>query len=291
MVKFILSSFLVLSVLISSVVAVYIPPTRGGDKCIVLSHLGEYSYNTLTNLNPYKWGENKEYEMCGKGHSQSPIDFPLQTVKRSMKNAPKSKFFKVKLELHSKIENWAIECHKHNNCGYTEYKGKKYYVHSIHFHTPSEHTLNGKQYPLESHLVHIAKDGSLAVVANMYDYPAERPYHKKIREYKTNKPKEHGMNYFIESILHQLMDQEKKVVHTNFKHLIKHGGSCAYSGSLTTPPCTQPVWFFMQMNVQTVAKQQVNLFHKSVGSPPDGINRPTQPLNMRKVTCYLPTAN
>lgn len=47
-------------------------------------------------------------------------------------------------------------------------------------------------------------------------------------------------------------------------------------------------YVFMQLNVQTVAPEQVNLFHTSFGSLVNRINRPTQALNKREVTCYIP---
>jgi carbonic anhydrase len=42
--------------------------------------------------------------------------------------------------------------------------GKEYKLVQFHFHSPSEHTMNGKQYALEVHLVHKNDEGQLAVV-------------------------------------------------------------------------------------------------------------------------------
>lgn len=42
--------------------------------------------------------------------------------------------------------------------------GQKYTLLQFHFHTPSEHTVNGKHFDMEMHMVHKDKDGNLAVV-------------------------------------------------------------------------------------------------------------------------------
>ena len=38
----------------------------------------------------------------------------------------------------------------------------------VHWHTPSEHTINGKHYDAEAHVVHADKDGKLAVVGIVF---------------------------------------------------------------------------------------------------------------------------
>ena len=37
---------------------------------------------------------------------------------------------------------------------FLSWKGEKYSLQQFHFHTPSEHTINGIQFPMEMHLVH-----------------------------------------------------------------------------------------------------------------------------------------
>jgi carbonic anhydrase len=47
-------------------------------------------------------------------------------------------------------------------------RGRRFQLQQFHFHTPSEHTLNGVRYPLEAHFVYRAKDGRLAVLGVMF---------------------------------------------------------------------------------------------------------------------------
>ena len=47
---------------------------------------------------------------------------------------------------------------------------KEYRLQGVHFHAPSENTIDGVAYPLEMHAVHAAADGSLAVLGVMYEH-------------------------------------------------------------------------------------------------------------------------
>ncbi|OQR90768.1 carbonic anhydrase [Achlya hypogyna] len=55
--------------------------------------------------------------------------------------------------------------------------GNKYKPTQFHFHTPSEHTLDGTQFPLELHVVHAAGDGKFVVLCFVFQYgDAEDPF-------------------------------------------------------------------------------------------------------------------
>ena len=42
----------------------------------------------------------------------------------------------------------------------------------IHWHAPSEHTVDGKYYDAEAHIVHINEDNELAVLGIFFEVPA-----------------------------------------------------------------------------------------------------------------------
>lgn len=113
---------------------------------------------------------------------------------------------------------------RRKNFGFTTFNNEKYYVASLHFHTPSEHRLNGKQYPLEAHMVHASKSGDLTVVSKLFDYPWEKPYRKKITAFDSDNSKEFGLNHFVENFVHQLMNNQQEEVRTNLNRLMKWGG-------------------------------------------------------------------
>jgi hypothetical protein len=51
----------------------------------------------------------------------------------------------------------------------------RYVLQQFHFHTPSEHTVDGRSYPLEAHFVHKTAGGKLAVVGLLFEEGAENP--------------------------------------------------------------------------------------------------------------------
>jgi carbonic anhydrase len=58
--------------------------------------------------------------------------------------------------------------------------GKLYNLDKMHWHMPSEHTINGQRYPLEMHLVHKSDAGDLAVIAVLYQYGAPDSFYFQV---------------------------------------------------------------------------------------------------------------
>ena len=48
--------------------------------------------------------------------------------------------------------------------------GKVYNFDKMHWHSPSEHTINGQRFPVELHMVHASDDGNVTVVAMLYRF-------------------------------------------------------------------------------------------------------------------------
>lgn len=135
----------------------------------------------------------------------------------------------------------------------------------VHFHAPSENQINGKSYPLEGHFVHADKDGNLAVVAVMYQEGAEN---KSLMPIWNVMPKEAD----------QKMAMEKPMA--GDKLMPKKRAYYRFNGSLTTPPCSEGVrWFVMKAPV-SVSKEQVETFAHVIHHPN---NRPVQAVNARPV--------
>ncbi|KAF7298444.1 Alpha carbonic anhydrase [Mycena kentingensis (nom. inval.)] len=117
-------------------------------------------------------------------------------------------------------------------------------VKQFHFHTPSEHTLEGEKFPLEMHIVHQAPNGSIAVLGILFEPTGN----------KTN------TDHFFAPISRAVDDiaspgNQTTVTGLDLNALIgpfnNVGGSdiievYTYTGSLTTPPCTEGVsWFVL----------------------------------------------
>ena len=141
----------------------------------------------------------------------------------------------------------------------------RYVLQQFHFHSPSEHTVDGRSYPLEAHFVHKAADGKLAVIGVLFEQGAENaalvPFWKSLPP-SAGAPVDLGRGGVnVAAFLPPRHDVYR------------------YAGSLTTPPCSEGVkWFVMKDHV-TASAAQIAAFRAVVKRD----NRPVQPLNDRAV--------
>lgn len=133
----------------------------------------------------------------------------------------------------------------------------------FHFHAPSENEINGKSFPLEMHLVHKRADGTLGVVGVMFEEGAANPE--------------------IETLWKHMPDKEgatASVEHINLNSLLPADhGYYSFSGSLTTPPCSEGVNWHVMAHPLTLSAEQLAAFHHLYAMNA----RPVQPLNGRTI--------
>ena len=132
----------------------------------------------------------------------------------------------------------------------------------FHFHTPSEEEVNGKHFPMVAHFVHKSEDGKLSVVAVLF--------------------KEGKENATLAPVLSALPAEGKPNALASFDPAAVLPANHAYykfTGSLTTPPCSDGVqWQVLKTPVE-LSKKQIAAFRKLY--PMNA--RPVQPLNGRVV--------
>ncbi|HKZ03925.1 MAG TPA: carbonic anhydrase family protein, partial [Methylomirabilota bacterium] len=132
---------------------------------------------------PSKWGAlSPEWRACAEGRNQSPID--LSDFVEAKLPALEFKYSAGGVNIvnngHAVQVDYArgsqIQADGHRHAPYAHmvhyapgsafsHDGRTFELKQFHFHSPSEHTLNGKSFPMEMHLVHADKDGNLAVVS------------------------------------------------------------------------------------------------------------------------------
>lgn len=225
-----------------------------------------WDYDDANQTGPSYWGDlSHDYHMCKDGFEQSPIDISSSTDKEV--GELKFKYRRTALEIvnngHTIQVNYAAGSK-------LKIDGDVYELLQFHFHTPSEHMVNGAASPMGVHFVHVNKAGQLAVVGVMMDYG------------KKNKT--------LGKILHNAPHEVKTVViegkQVNGLSLMPERENEAedffnYAGSLTTPPCSEGVRWFVLKDRITVSHKQVEEFSHFV----HGMNaRPVQPLNDRTVS-------
>ncbi|KAJ8625203.1 hypothetical protein MRB53_033733 [Persea americana] len=128
----------------------------------------EFDYNKVSAKGPENWGKiHKNWSACGEGNMQSPIDLldekvgvlhHLGRLKRSYKAS------KATL----KNRGHDIELEWENGAGAIYMNGTEYILKKCHWHSPSEHTIDGRSYSLELHMVHESIDNKTAVVGILY---------------------------------------------------------------------------------------------------------------------------
>jgi carbonic anhydrase len=210
---------------------------------------------------PQHWNElDKSFATCGTGKVQSPIDI------HAAKKAPLDPIeFHYKPALLNIVDNGHTVMANYAPGSTITVGGHAYTLKQFHFHHPAEEEFNGHAAEMEVHLVHADTEGKLAVVSVSLKAGTPNPV---IEQMWTNLPKEKGVSKAVENAW---IDAGELIP-------AQHG-YYTFSGSLTTPPCSENVTWFVLKAPKTVSKDEVAAFAKVY--PMNA--RPPQPLNGRTV--------
>jgi carbonic anhydrase len=223
------------------------------------AHPPHWSYEG--NDGPKNWGHlDSSYASCSIGNRQSPID--IKDAKKAELPPLKFNYDAVPLNIidngHTIQVNYAP--------GSTLTVGDRTYaLKQFHFHHPSEEHVNGHGYEMVAHLVHADEDGHLAVVAILL---AKGP-----------------ANAFLETVWKNIPSEKEKAIDVsnvtvNVKDLLPSDlGYYTFAGSLTTPPCSEGVTWYVLKNQASLSSDQLAAFarHYAMNA------RPIQPLNGREL--------
>lgn len=190
------------------------------------------------------WGKlDPAYQACSKGREQSPID---------IKNAHLNKALQP-IEFHYiagsvTLVNTGHTVEVHVNPGsYIVAGGVRYDLVQFHFHHPGETPVRGKLTDLEVHLVHKSADGKLAVVSVRMRENLDAP-NAVLAALWPHLPKTAGAT-------------EKVTEMVNAGGLLpRDRGYWTYEGSLTAPPCTEGVRWFVLEDELTLSRDQLRAF-------------------------------
>jgi carbonic anhydrase len=221
-----------------------------------------WSYEGATG--PDKWGLEPKDAPCSIGDQQSPIDITGAITARQ----PPLKISWTKRP--DTIVNNGHTIQLNFAAGSTLHVGERRYgLTQFHFHHPSEHLVDGKKFAMEAHFVHSAEDGGLAVVG-VFIVPGEANavFHKVVSTIS----EEEGPAVTADPAIdpNGLLPAERTFYH--------------YEGSLTTPPCSQTVdWFVLTHHIE-VAETDIARFAKLY--PMNA--RPVQELDRRFILSSSP---
>lgn len=210
---------------------------------------------------PERWADlSADYAACAEGASQSPIDI---VEAPALAGAPPPSFDYGGRSTEIARSKHSVHTHFDERNTLRSAEGD-YRLLQIHWHTPSEHRIAGRSFPMELHLVHQRESGEIAVVGILYEVGAADPAIQRLLDAA---PAARGD-----------AAQNSDLAGRDFQP--DEASYYAYDGSLTTPPCSEGVAWFIMRERRTVSAKQLAALSKIVGGEN---NRPVQPLNGRSV--------
>jgi carbonic anhydrase len=208
---------------------------------------------------------DRDYAVCSTGKEQSPVD---------IHNAQPADLPPLRFEYHAGplkylINNGAtIRVNYHDAPGTGNFLivgSTRYQLTQFHFHRPSEEYVDGKPYAMEVHLMHQSSDGKVAGVTVFLNSGAANATVQKLWDH-----------------MPQTESKELEIpgVEADPRGLLPHNTAYfMYAGSLTAPPCTEGVTWFLLKSPMDISPAQIDAFARLY---PHDV-RPLQPLNGRVV--------
>ncbi|MBT8363336.1 MAG: carbonic anhydrase family protein [Deltaproteobacteria bacterium] len=219
---------------------------------------------------PSKWGKlHRDWALCAEGKQQSPID--LTGARQKKMDGMKLEFPTANLKIVHQTH--VLEALDNGHTIQINYDGgetleigsRRFALRQYHFHSPSEHTVNGRHYPMEMHMVHTSQDKKLAVIGVFIEQGRHNEAFDRIW---SNLPMQTGQEVHHEN------------VQVDIDHILpQNKATYRYRGSLTTPPCSEGVGWFVYVEPIELSRDQIEAFRKIF----HGNNRPIQPLNDRSL--------
>ncbi|CAH4038249.1 unnamed protein product [Pieris brassicae] len=232
-----------------------------------------------------------DYPECG-GHSQSPIDIPNGLIKtkagRKMifanyNKRPQAFYMSNDGNRIRLFGDWSRKDRPMIYGGGAH--NRRYVFHSITLHWPSEHSVGGLQYPLESQVLHVSADydtfddainvsrkDRLAFlgIVNLYMY-------RNYTHCSVGSILNHAKTGLNSTITSQAL--------SNFNPPLKYYAS--YHGSLTVPPCTEAVLWLIRDQTLPITREAANALKSLLIEDFQGsLRREIQPLNDRRIYLF-----
>jgi carbonic anhydrase len=220
------------------------------------SHATHWTYD-----HPEQWGKlDPAYSTCSEGRAQSPID---------VKDAARAELPGLSIDYKSATLNIIDNGHtiqvNYAPGSSLSVGTKTYALQQFHFHHPSEEKINGKNFPLVAHLVHADDEGHLAVIAVLFEIGSA--------------------NGLIDTLWRNIPVKKEEVqelpsVAVQAGELLPRDlGYFTFKGSLTTPPCSEGVEWYVLQRQASISPEQLAIFSRLY--PLNA--RPIQPTNGREI--------
>ncbi|WP_218689734.1 carbonic anhydrase [Psychrobacter sp. BF1] len=220
------------------------------------------SWSYAGHTGPEYWGDIKDASACSIGQQQSPLDITKVTATKT--ETPTISYLQTADLIINDTGHTVVYTPTTQDNTIT-LNNERYELKQFHYHTPSEHQFGGQNYPAEIHFVHANSAGNLAVVGVML--------------------KQGSANSTLAALLTgSQFSAANKVDFTahnvNLSALIPAMPTFYhYDGSLTTPPCSEQVQWYVTKQPLELAGDQLAIMTDLY----EGNNRPVQPQGSRIV--------
>lgn len=217
---------------------------------------------------PAEWGSLPGDAVCATGTRQSPValgtkaPFPVEA-----KDLPNLVFRYGTTGLHLVNNGHTIQADVDKGST-VEIGGAAWSLLRFHFHAPSEHSLDGLHYPMEMHLVHAGSDGKPGLVVAVFLVQGGEG--RAFAPLLSDLPREMGGR------------KDDAAVTVDLANLLPADRTTlTYEGSLTAPPCTEGIRWYVLKTPVGITGGEMGAFVSLPHMTPT--NRPVQPLGGRKV--------
>ena len=212
---------------------------------------------------PEHWGElTQAFTACKTGTRQSPIDINVTQLLPANLGDIRFDYQSISPEV---VNNGHTIQVNYTEGSSFSVANRQFELAQFHFHTPSENTVNGKAYDMEMHLVHKNTSGELAVVGVFFKQGKQNAELDKLWRHL---PEHSGEK-------HMLSDTSLSAANL----LPKNRSYAHFNGSLTTPPCSEGVNWFVVNEPLEASAEQITRISRIIGNNA----RPVQQLNNRFV--------
>ncbi|KAL1323621.1 alpha carbonic anhydrase 7 [Arachis ipaensis] len=230
----------------------------------------EFNYDDEdSDRGPSHWGDIKaEWRMCKTGRMQSPIDLNYRSLQLARIGPFNLNYYSSNAILKNRGHD--IELEILDPTSSLQINGSRYILKQLHWHSPSEHIIDGRRLDLEVHLVHqTPTTNQIAVIGILYRIGLRSDPLLSLLEgdLKALSGSSVGANRSVSVFDPREVDMDSNLYYR-------------YMGSLTTPPCTENVTWTVLTRIKSVRREQINLFRDAVHDDSDGNARPIQPSSM-----------
>uniref|UniRef100_A0A0D9WS19 Carbonic anhydrase n=1 Tax=Leersia perrieri TaxID=77586 RepID=A0A0D9WS19_9ORYZ len=240
----------------------------------------EFSYRRGDDDGPERWGQiRRDWATCSYGRRQSPIHLSSAGDYSHRRRIP-GRIVRSYRPAAAALVNRGhdIMVRFEGEAGGVVVDGVAYRLRQMHWHSPSEHAVDGRRYDLELHMLHQSEtNGRYAVVAQLFEVGR----HHRDATLDTLEP-------YIRRVAKKRKGHEVEI-EDEVDPRWPVGGSGVYyryKGSFTTPPCTEGITWAVARNVRRVSREQVELLREAVHDGARRNARPLQEANGRAVGVY-----